>query len=133
MMPSSNRDLATAYIRALESGATGDDVANFFSPDVIVTEFPNRFAPNGATRDLENLRAASERGKKVMQRQRYDIVSMTAQGDRVAIELDWTGTLAVPVGSLPAGGDMRAHVAIVLDFRDGKIVAQRHYDCYEPF
>jgi len=132
-MDSSNRDIATAYIRALESGAAGDDVATFFSPDVVVTEFPNRFTPNGAKRDLENLRAASERGKKVMQRQRYDIVSMTAEGDRVAIELDWTGTLAVPVGSLPAGGDMRAHVAIVLDFRDGKIVAQRHYDCYEPF
>lgn len=132
-MTSSNRDIATAYIRALEAGATGDDVATFFSPDVIVTEFPNRFTPNGATRDLENLRAASERGRKAMQRQRYHIVSMTAEEDRVAIELDWTGTLAVPVGSLPAGGEMRAHVAIVLDFRDGKIVAQRHYDCYEPF
>ena len=132
-MTPSNRDIATAYIRALESGATGDDVTKFFWPDAIVTEFPNRFTPNGATRDLENVRAASERGQKVMQRQRYDIVSMTAEGDRVAIELDWTGTLAVPVGSLPAGGDMRAHVAIVLDFRDGKIAAQRHYDCYEPF
>jgi ketosteroid isomerase-like protein len=132
-MTSSTRDIAMAYIRALESGAAGDDIAKFFSPDAVVTEFPNRFTPNGATRDLENLRAASERGKKVMQRQRYDIVSMIAEGDRVAIELDWTGTLSVPVGSLPAGGDMRAHVAVVLDFRDGKIVAQRHYDCYEAF
>ena len=132
-MTRSNRDSATAYIRALESGVTGDPLADFFSPDIIITEFPNRFTPNGATRDLENLRAAAERGKKVMKAQRYDIVSMTAEGDRVAIELDWTGTLAVPVGTLPEGADMRAHVAIVLDFRDGKIVAQRHYDCYEPF
>lgn len=132
-MALSNREIATAYIRALESGATGDAVAGFFSPDVVVTEFPNRFTPNGATRDMQNLRAASERGKKAMQRQRYDIVSMTAEGDRVAIELDWTGTLAIPVGNLPVGGDMRAHVAIVLDFLHGKIVAQRHYDCYEPF
>jgi ketosteroid isomerase-like protein len=132
-MSQSNRDIATAYIRALESGAAGDDIVPFFSPDIVITEFPNRFTPNGATRDLENLRAASERGKQVMQRQRYDIVSMVAEGDRVAIELDWTGTLAIPVGSLPAGGDMRAHVAIVLEFRGGKIVAQRHYDCYEPF
>ena len=132
-MTSTNRDIATAYIRALESGATGDDVARFFSPDATVTEFPNRFTPNGATRNLENVRAAAERGRKVMQRQRYDIVSMTAEGERVAIELDWTGTLSTPVGSLPAGGEMRAHVAVVLEFRDGKIVAQRHYDCYEPF
>ena len=132
-MSQTNRDIATAYIRALESGAAGDDIAGFFSPDIVITEFPNRFTPNGATRDLENLRAASERGKKVMQRQRYDIVSMTAEDNRVAIELDWTGTLAIPVGTLPAGGEMRAHVAIVLDFLNEKIVAQRHYDCYEPF
>jgi ketosteroid isomerase-like protein len=132
-MTRSNRDIATAYIRALESGAKGDDIAQFFAPDAVVTEFPNRFAPNGAKRDLENLRAASERGAKAMQRQRYDIISMIAEGDQVAIELDWTGTLAMPVGSLPAGGDMRAHVSIVLEFRDGKIMAQRHYDCYEPF
>jgi ketosteroid isomerase-like protein len=132
-MKPTNRDIATAYIRALESGAAGDAIAHFFSPDVIVTEMPNRFTPKGATRDLENLRAASERGRKLMQRQRYDIVSLTAEGERVAIELDWTGTLAIPVGSLPAGGNMRAHVAIILDFVNGKIAAQRHYDCYEPF
>ena len=73
-MPRSNHDIATAYIRALESGATGDAIAEFFSPDVIITEFPNRFTPNGATRDIENLRLAAERGRKVMQRQRYDVV-----------------------------------------------------------
>jgi ketosteroid isomerase-like protein len=132
-MPRSNRDIATAYIRALESGASGDAVAEFFSPNIVITEFPNRFTPNGATRNLENIRAAAERGRKTMERQRYDIVSLTAEGDRVAIELDWTGTLAVPVGSLPAGGDKPPHVAIVLEFRDGKIAAQRHDDSYEPF
>jgi len=68
----SNRDIATAYIRALESGATGDDIAEFFSPDAVVTEFPNRFTPNGGTRDLENLLAAAERGKKVMQHDCYE-------------------------------------------------------------
>jgi ketosteroid isomerase-like protein len=28
---------------------------------------------------------------------------------------------------------MRAHIAAFLEFRDGRIVAQRNYDCYEPF
>jgi len=41
--------------------------------------------------------------------------------------------LRQPFDSLPAGGTMRAHVAIFLEFRNGKIVAQRHYDCYEPW
>jgi ketosteroid isomerase-like protein len=26
---------------------------------------------------------------------------------------------------------LRAHIAAFLDFRDGKIIAQRNYDCYE--
>jgi ketosteroid isomerase-like protein len=51
----------------------------------------------------------------------------------VALEVRWSGTLAVPVGSFPAGGEMRARFAVFLDFRDGKIVAQRNYDCFEPF
>jgi len=51
----------------------------------------------------------------------------------VAIELEWIGVLAIPIASIPAGGEMRAHFAIFLEFRDGKIVRQRNYDCFVPF
>lgn len=51
----------------------------------------------------------------------------------MALEVLWTGTLAVPFGSIPAGGTMSAHFAVFLDFRDGKIVAQRNYDCFDPW
>jgi len=44
-----------------------------------------------------------------------------------------TGTLAVPFGSIPAGGEMRARFAIFLELRDGRIVRQRNYDCFDPF
>ncbi len=56
-----------------------------------------------------------------------------AEGDRVAMEVRWTGTLAVAMGSLPAGGTMRAHFGVFLYFRDGKIAGQRNYDCFEPW
>jgi hypothetical protein len=54
-------------------------------------------------------------------------------GDELAIELEWTGTLAVPVMNLPAGSEMNAFVAVFLTFRDGRIASQRNYDCYPPF
>ncbi|MEU5049278.1 hypothetical protein [Streptomyces sp. NPDC021096] len=54
-----------------------------------------------------------------------------AVGDQVALEVTWTGTLAVPLGDLPAGHVLRAHIAVFLEFREGKIRAQRNYDCYE--
>jgi hypothetical protein len=35
-------------------------------------------------------------------------------GDEVAIELEWTGTLAVPAMNLAAGAQMKAFVAMFL-------------------
>ena len=51
----------------------------------------------------------------------------------VALEVLWTGTLAVPFGSLAVGDNMRAHFAVFIQLRDGKIVAQRNYDCFDPW
>jgi hypothetical protein len=50
-----------------------------------------------------------------------------------ALEMTRTAVLAVPVGTLAAGGEMRAHLAMFVDVSDGKISAQRKYDCFEPF
>jgi len=55
------------------------------------------------------------------------------QGSRVALEALWVGILAVPVGTLPAGAEMRAHFAVFLDFEGDQIRAQRNYDCFEAF
>jgi ketosteroid isomerase-like protein len=126
------RRLAREY---LESIGTADELGGlrFFADDVIQIEFPNRLVPNGATRDLAALRDAAERGRKVMTAQRFDVLNAIASDDRVAVEAIWTGTLAVPLGSIPAGGQMRARFAIFLTYRDGKIVRQHNYDCFDPW
>ena len=128
-----NLDTARRYIAALEAGVTGDALAAFFTPDVVITELPNRFRPTGGRSELPAILEAAERGQRVMRRQRYEILSIVGDGDRVALELDWTGVLAVPVGTLQPGAEMRDHVAVFLEYRDGLIAAQRHYDCYEAF
>ncbi|HKB34942.1 MAG TPA: nuclear transport factor 2 family protein, partial [Gemmataceae bacterium] len=76
---------------------------------------------------------AGERGKKAMRSQRYEILGAVAGGDTVALEVRWTGTLAVPLGSLPAGGEMRARFAMFFEFKGGKIWRVRNYDCFEPW
>ena len=125
--------LAQRYLEAIEQGATGDGLAAFFTPDVVQEEFPNRLVPNGARRDLTALLEAATRGQQVLESQRYDIQHAVVAGNRVALEVIWTGTLAVPIGTIPKGGQMRAHFAVFMDFRDGKIVAQRNYDCFDPW
>jgi ketosteroid isomerase-like protein len=119
----------------LESLGRADELGGlrFFADDVVQVEFPNRLVPAGATRDLAALRDAAERGRKVMSAQRFEVLNAIACGDQVAVEALWTGTLAVPLGSIPVGGQMRARFAIFLTYRDGKIVRQHNYDCFDPW
>ena len=128
-----NVQTARAYLAAVEGGATGEALARWFTPDVVQEEFPNRLVPTGARRGLRELLDGAVRGQTVMRAQRYEVLSAFASGDRVALEVQWTGTLAIPLGSLAAGDPMRARFGVFLDFRDGRIAAQRNYDCFDPF
>ena len=121
--------------RYLATVGQGDPLANleFFAEDVVQEEFPNRLVPQGATRDLAALREAALRGAKVMAAQRYEVLNAIASGDQVAVEALWIGTLTIPFGNIPAGGEMRARFAIFLTFRAGKIVRQHNYDCFDPW
>ena len=130
--PAENLSTARQYLQAIGSGETGDKLTQFFAPEVIVEIFPSRFFPNGSRDNLAGIRAAAERGKKVMSSQTYEIRNALASGDQVALEVDWSGTLSIPFQTIPIGGQMRAHFAAFLQFKDGKIISQRNYDCYEP-
>jgi ketosteroid isomerase-like protein len=125
-----NLEIVRRYLAAIEADSGAVD---FYDPDVIQEEFPNRFLPTGARRDLAALREAAARGRAVMRGQRYEVHAAHAVGDTVVLEVLWAGTLAVPVGSLAAGDEMRAHFAVFVELRDGRIYRQRNYDCFEPF
>lgn len=56
-----------------------------------------------------------------------------ANGEWVALEVTWSAVLQVHLGSIPAGGEMRANFGVFLQFRDGKIARQHNYDCFDSF
>ena len=126
-----NLDATKAYLRSIER-RDGSALA-YYAPDVVQRELPNRLVANGATRDLAALHAGAERGKQAVSEERYEILNAVEHGTEVALELIWSATLRVPLGTLPAGGVMRAHLGMFLTWRDGKIISQRNYDCFEPF
>ncbi|MEZ4587480.1 MAG: nuclear transport factor 2 family protein [Gemmatimonadales bacterium] len=133
-----NLELTRRYLAAIEQSTSGGSdagpgAAAFLAPDVVQEEFPNLFVPTGAKRDLAALEDAAARGRKVLSGQRYEVRHAHAAGDTVILEVLWVGTLAVPVRSLAEGAEMRAHFAVVLEIRDGKIRRQRNYDCFEPW
>jgi len=134
-MGTRNVELAREYLRAVESMGPAENIARFYSPDIEFHEFPNRIVPNGRVRKRGDLQAAYGQAQKLLNSQRYDVRRVVENGDEVAVELEWSGVLAIAVPSmnLPAGHEMKAYVAMFLTFRDGKIVSQRNYDCYPPF
>jgi len=56
-----------------------------------------------------------------------------ASGDQVALEVVWTGTIRQNTGPFVADQTLRARFALFMEFRDGRIVRQRNYDCFDPW
>src|SRR5215469_5840166 len=105
----------------------------FFTPDVVTEQLPNRIYPQGLRSTISQMSAAFEKGRKLLSSQTYEIKNSVVNGDSVAIEVLWTGTLAVGFGTLAAGCHMRSHSSMFFEFKDGKICNQRNYDCFEPW
>ncbi len=128
----SNLDLARGYLKAIEDG-NAEFVTNLFSPDAVIEQLPNRIYPQGLRANVTQLAGAFEKGRKLFTCQTYEITNHLVADNMVALEVLWTGTLAIPFGSIAAGGQMRCHSGMFLEFREGKVVSQRNYDCFEPW
>ncbi|WP_340561652.1 nuclear transport factor 2 family protein [Streptomyces sp. GSL17-111] len=127
-----NVHTAVRYHEAVSRFAAGEELAAFFHPDAVHTQLPNALFPEGATRRLAEIVTAAERGRELLAEQRFDVLNAVVSDSQVALEVTWSGALAAPVDGIAAGQVLRAHVASFLTFRDGRITAQRTYDCYEP-
>lgn len=136
MNEASKQNLATArrFLEIIENAADASALSEVLHRDFVATEFPNRISPAGQRRDMAGVLAGFAKGRQLLSSQHYEIASEQAVDERVVLEVEWTGTLAVTLSEkLPAGFQFRAHLAIFLDFRDGLIVAQRNYDCYDSW
>lgn len=132
-MGESNLAIAERYVGALSAGLGADELAQFYTPDVIQEEFPNPLLPSGTTRDLEAMRQARLRGKALLVDEQFDLVGSVASGNHVALEIVWNGTIGADAGAFLAGQRLRARFAIFMEFRDGRIARQRNYACFDPF
>ena len=65
-----NLAIARRYLEAIENGAEGGALAEFFTQDIVQEEFPNRLSPIGVHRDLDSLLASARKGKQVIRAQK---------------------------------------------------------------
>jgi hypothetical protein len=112
--------------------SAGTDVARFWHPDAEQIEYPSLLRPAGHRRPLAELLAAGELGRQVITGQHYDVRNALEQDDRAAVQLTWTATVVQDLPGVPAGTRLTAHVAAFYEFRDGLVLRQSSYDCYEP-
>ena len=129
-------DLVASHVRkarelleALER-FDGDAVAALYAEDVEQIEMPNRLKPEGDRRGRAQLLSDVERSKGILRSQKYEVSNAVGAGALVMAEYVWSGVLAMPMGSRAAGDTLRGHCAMSLEFRDGRIVRQRNYDCF---
>jgi ketosteroid isomerase-like protein len=128
-----NVQLVRDYLAALQLGEVGDALARFFTADATQIELPNRLNPTGQRSDLPTILSRSIQGQHVLSAQTFDVENVVAQGEHVAVEARWVGVLAIAIGSLGAGSEMRAHFAMFFECRGGRICKQTNYDCFEPW
>lgn len=132
-MEAKNSDIVTEFLKALSDGKSGDELKQFYDEEVVQTEYPNLLTGKTIARNLVEILEASVRGKQVITSQNYEITKSYAVDDNVIIEAIWTGVLAIPLGKLAAGDEMKAYFSQIYEFKNGKIIKQRNYDCFEKF
>ncbi len=117
---------------AISAGVTGERLARFFHADAEQVEYPSLMRPHGHRRSVAGMLEGSELGASIIEKQHFEVLEVVEEADRVAVQLTWTATLAADVGGLRAGGELVSHVAAFYVFRDGLVLRQSSYDCYEP-
>jgi hypothetical protein len=60
--------IAEEFIKTLQNRNSAEELIRYYHKDIEQIEFPNTLTKNTAIRNLEDLKLASERGKKVLER-----------------------------------------------------------------
>jgi ketosteroid isomerase-like protein len=128
-------DRVKAARRLFATIEAGDGAAllALYAENAVQIEHPNRLKPKGDRRAPAKMVADLARGKQLLRSERYEILETGASGDLVALQVKWTGVVAVPVGALQPGDEMVCESGIFLRFEGDRIVEQHNYDCFEDF
>jgi len=125
--------LVERYFGLLNNPAsTLEDLKSFLHAEIVWQEMPNRFAPTGRINKYDEIMATWEKGREFLPQQKFILRRVIVSADVAALEFSWRGMISKPLAGLSAGTELSGHVASVLQFRDGQIISQTDYPCYDP-
>lgn len=129
-----NTAVLNKYLHLIETFSEDHDaLKSLLDANVEFVEYPNAINPKGQVRKLEQALKGLEMGRKILAWQKYAVNEILEGVDRLFVEANWSGQVAADVGPLKKDQRLTAHCAMRFDFKDGKIIRQVNYDCYEPF
>lgn len=121
------------YATIADLAAPPKALGKLLAKEAAIREHPNAITPHGSVRGRKESVAGFESGKALLSAQEYVLHEVLVENDRAAVRATWKGTIGEAAGPLPAGTELLAHVASFLTVRDGVVVEQETFDCYEPF
>jgi ketosteroid isomerase-like protein len=123
---------ALGLLRTIEQGDRAA-LLGTYAENAVQIEHPNRLKPKGDRRTPAKMAEDLARGKTLLRSEHYHVLEATVAGDRVALQVKWTGVVDVAVGALKPGDSMVCESGIFLRFQGDKIIEQHNYDCFEDF
>ncbi len=128
-------DRLKAVRRLFAAIERGDATAllGFYAENAVQVEHPNQLKPKGDRRAPAAMAKDLARGKQMLREEHYEVLSATESGEMVAVQVKWTGIVAIDLGALKTGDAMVCESGIFMRFQGDKIIEQHNYDCFEDF
>ena len=113
-------------------GSTAQGLKEFYDEAVEWQEMPHRFAPTGQIRNFASLQVAFTKGRELTAQQSYVLDDVVVSDNAAALQISWGMTFAQALGDMAAGAKLSGKLAIFFRLKDGKIIRQTDYLCYDP-
>jgi ketosteroid isomerase-like protein len=120
------------YLETVFGSGTRDELDALLHPEMRFVEHPNLVNPRGTDRDRRTMLETFELGRALLASQSFEIEELVVRDADVVVRGIWTGTVGAATGGLPAGAELRAHIAMFVEVEDGLVRRQTNYDCYDP-
>lgn len=98
-----------------------------YHPNCVWTELPIGGQTEGRHGGIDSLRTAADDACRIFPSISIQVTNTVGDGDRVALEIEFEGTMAQKRGSNGAARTAKLKMAIFLTFADGKIIRQVDY------
>jgi ketosteroid isomerase-like protein len=126
-------DTIARYFRRLVSfSQEWKDFEAILDPEFTQKEFPSPANPKGLQLNAAELLKRIGELRKQLTAQHFEITNQFESDNQVAVEVLWTGLLAMDQGPFKKGKNIKSNLCMVFEFRGEKILLQRIYDSHEP-